>query len=469
MTLSQFLSILRARWKLAASVFFGTVVLAVVISLVLPKQYTATASVVVDARPDPLNGPMVNAALVSTQADILSSDRVMRRVIHDMKLDENPDVHAQWMDDTGGQGTITDWLGNSFSKQLTITPGKDSNVVQVSFQAPDANFAASMANAFVQAYLETAIELRTDPARRYSSFFSQQADQARKTLETAQTRLTAFQQTKGIVSDEGRLDIESSRLNDLSSQLVALQTIASDSSSRNAQAAAAGDRLSETLNNPVVANIKMQLSKAQSDLQELTTRLGDAHPQVQQVRANIAELQARLDAETKRVASSVSVTATINSARVADLKSQLEAQRQKVLKLQSERDDMAVLQRDVDNAQKTYDAIVAHQNQSALEGQTRDANVNALSAATPPIKPSSPKLILNTAVAIVLGMLLGVGVSLWREMVDRRVRSTQDLIQALGLPILGVMPKPLLAKQAKGSVPSMGHKVISGRLPASTK
>jgi polysaccharide biosynthesis transport protein len=470
MTFTQFLSILRARWKLSALVFGLTVATAVLLSLVLPKKYTATASVVVDIKPDPITGAMLggmaNPAIMATQVDIITSDRVARRVIRNLKLDQNADIRAQWQEATKGEGTVEDWLSETFQKQLDVKPSRESNVIAISYQAPDGAFAAGLANAFVQAYLDTAIELRVEPARQYNSFFEKQGQEARQVLEAAQARLSEYQQANGIVGNDERLDVETGRLNELSSQLVMMQALASESSSRNAQAAGSGDRMAEALNNPVVSSLKLELGKAEANLQELNTRLGAAHPQVLQARANIDELRKRLDAETKRATGSVGVTANINAARVADVRNQLEQQRQKVLKMKEGRDAMSVLQRDVDNAQKSYDAIVARTSQTSLEGQNQQSNVNVLSAATAPLKPSSPKLLLNTLVAIFLGGLLAVGTALMRELLDRRVRGPQDLVEALGLPMLGVMPKPVVKR---GLPTLMAQRVISGRLPAPDK
>jgi hypothetical protein len=78
-----------------------------------------------------------------------------------------------------------------------------------------------MANAFVQAYMDTALALRVNPARQYSGFFDQQVKDARDALEKAQAKVSAFQKAKGIIATDERLDVENARLNELSSQLVA--------------------------------------------------------------------------------------------------------------------------------------------------------------------------------------------------------------------------------------------------------
>ncbi|NMV20996.1 chain length determinant protein EpsF, partial [Vibrio parahaemolyticus] len=89
-----------------------------------------------------------------------------------------------------------------------------------------------MANAFVQAYIETHLDLRADPAKRFSTFFDQRAKQLREQLEAAQNRLSEYQKQHGLIATDERLDIENARLNELSSQLVAIQALATESSSR---------------------------------------------------------------------------------------------------------------------------------------------------------------------------------------------------------------------------------------------
>lgn len=447
MTFQQFLSVMRARKWAAISVFLLAVVLTVVISLILPKQYTGEASVVIDVKPDPIsimgNPGAVMPSFMATQVDILTSDRVALRVIRDLKLTENPDIRAQWQDEGNGEGTIEQWLLLVLQKRLDIRPSRDSNVINIDYKAPDPRFAAAMANAFAQAYIATTLELRVNPAQNFKRFFDVQTKDAREQLEKAQTRLSVYQQQKGIIATDERLDIENSRLNDLSAQLTQLQAISAESTSRQGQAqGASADRLQEVLNNPVVANLKADLARNEAHLQELSARFGDNHPQVVEAKANIAELRNRIDAEVKRVSGGVTVTNTINKQREAQVKRELDAQRAKVLQLKAVRDEGAVLQREVENAQRVFDSLVARLNQSALEAQSNQSYAGMLTVAQPPAEHSSPKLLLNTLLAIFLGAMLAIAVAIALEMNDRRVRSTEDAVEALGLPVIGSLPKP---------------------------
>jgi polysaccharide biosynthesis transport protein len=447
MTFSQFFAILRARKWAAFLVFTLVVATAVGVSLLLPKKYTGTASIVIDAKPDPVSvmayPQMALPSFMATQVDILQSDRVTLKVIRDLKLAESPQIREQWLTDGEGKGTIEQWLSELLQKQLDVKPSRESNVIQVSYKAPDPKFAAGLANAFAQAYIATTLQLRVDPAKQFTNFFDTQTKDAREALERAQSKVSSFQRANGIIATDERLDVENARLNELSSQLVQLQAISAESTSRQAQAqSASGDRIQDVLNNPLIAGLKADLSRNEARLQELSSRLGDNHPQVVELKANIAEVRRRVEAETGRVTGGVSVSNTINTSRVSQVRVALEEQRAKVLRMKAVRDEGQVLIREVENAQRTFETLVARFNQTSLESQTTQSFASVLSVALPPVEPSSPKVLLNTALAIFVGLLLAVGVALLLELTDRRVRAPEDVVAALGLPVLGLLPKP---------------------------
>ena len=444
MSLRQCLAILRARWRGALLVFLLTVLSSIAMSLLLPKQYTATASVVIDFKPDPVTAMMYGGlpppGLMGTQIEVMQSERVARRVIRNLKLADSPQVRAQWLEATAGKGSIETWLLDAFQKRLEVKPSREAGVIGIAYRAPDPNFAAGVANAFVQAYLETTLALRVDPARQYSSFFDERAKEARASLEKAQTKLSAFQSDKGITATDERLDVQTSRLNELSSQALMLQALTSESGSRQAQAlGASADRMQEVLSNPLIGALKADASRAEARLQELNSRLGNDHPQVVEARANIDSLRSRIASETQRVAGGVGVSDSIARQRGADARVALEAQRAKVLQMKTVRDEAAVLVRDVESAQRSLDAVVARFNQSSLESQTTLSNATLLTAAEPPLEPSSPKVLLNTVAAVLLGSLLAIGGVLMLELMSRRIRSSEDIGVTLGLPLLGVL------------------------------
>lgn len=448
MTFSQFLVIMRARWRATLLVLLGTMGLALGFSLTLPRQYIATATLLVDQyRPD-MTGNAVYAGspspiFMATQVDVLKSERVARQVIKAMKLTEDPELRDRWTRDAKGEGTFEAWLVAWLHERLDVKPSRDSNIISVSVKSSDAVKAATTANLFAQTFLDVGLQLRVDPARQNTALFDARAKELRAQLEAAQAKLTAYQRERGVaVVTDGVLDVETARLNELSSQLVVLQSLSAESASRQAQLRGNGDGLTEVVNNPLVIALRSQLSTAEARLQELESRLGSNHPQVLETRATIESLRSRLDTETRRVSSTVGVTNTINRQREAEVRAALEAQRARVLRLRQAREEGMVLVRDVEAAQRAYDAVLTRLSQTSLETRSTQGNAYVLSEAQPPFLPSSPNHVRALLFAVVLGSVLAIAMAIIREHVDRRVRTVEELPQSLGLPLLGVLPRP---------------------------
>jgi chain length determinant protein EpsF len=442
MTLTQLLLILRARWRVVLLMLGLSLLVAVAVSLLLPKRYTASASVVVDVRAaDPIGGANSAALLVpsymATQVDIMQSDRVAVRVVRALRLADSTSMRDEWQADTGGRGNYETWLAKLLQRRLEVRPSRESNVIEIHFSSVDPRFSVAVANGFAQAYLETAVDLRVDPARRYSAFFDERGKKLREQVEAAQARLSAFQKSKGILATDERLDIETSRMNELSSQLVQLQAASADSRSRQVAAGIAPESLQEVVANPVIQTLRSEAVRQEIRLKEMNQRLGDDHPTVAELRTNIAELRARTGQEVQRLSAGVGVSTILHESREAQVLASLNAQRARVLQFKGARDDLAVLQRDVDLAQRTYDAVSSRLAQMTLEGASSQTNATLLVAATEPSRASFPLWTLNLTLGACAGLLLGVGGALAREAADRRVRSVQDVAREMKLPVLG--------------------------------
>ena len=471
MNFSHFLAVLRARW-LAAVVVFACVLTAAILYLVFATRvYTATASLLIDVKPDPVSLMLGGAtpAQINTQIEILRSDRVAQRVVQNLKLADLADMRTAWASAKSGL-TIQEWLTEFIESGLdprVVSAG--SNVINIAYRSADARFAATAANAYIQAYLETSIELRVDPAKQYSGFFTDQQKDARTALETAQNKLSAFQRDKGIIGTDDKFDLEMSRLTALTQELVAIQGARVDASTRQGQIGNAG-HLSEVLGNGTVNGLKTDLSGAELKLQELSSRYGDKHPQVQEARAQVNELRAKIARATSDVTGAIGVDARVSHAREAEIQAAVDAQRNKVLGLKETRDQGAVLQRDVDNAQHSYDLVYNRASQTNLESQNRQSNATVISQATTPSTPSSPKLASVLVMGIVGALGLGLGTALLLEQFDKRMRTTSDAFDFLGIPVIGIMPSPTMNRRLKGQMAMIQDRVVSGRrLPAPDK
>jgi len=442
MTLQQFLLILRAHYKVALLAFLVTVATTVTVSLLLPKQYTASTAVVVDVKsPDQVTGMILQGMMapgyMATQIDIINSDRTAKVVVKLLKMDESANIIAQWQEATKGKGQLADWLAALLQKNLNVKPSRESNVINIDYTGADPDFAAAVANAFAKAYIDVNLDLRLAPARQYAAFFEEQTKAARDKLEAAQQALSSYQQKSGITSTDERLDFETAKLNETSSQLTGVQGQTTDSQSKRQNVRP--DTLAEVMQSPLVNGLKADIARLEAKLTESSINLGKNHPQTLRSQSELATLKAQLEAETRKISSSIETTYQVSKQREQQLHDALAQQKTKVLMLNKQRDELNVLRRDIESAQRTFEQVSQRASQTNLESQTNQTNIAVLNPATPPTEPSKPKLVLNILVSMFVGMLLGVGLALALELSKRRVRSSSDLAEALGLPVLGAV------------------------------
>jgi chain length determinant protein EpsF len=448
MSFNQFMVILRARWLTAAGIFVAVVVLIAFASIIWPKQYTSTASIVIDSKTDPVaaaNGGAGNglapATYVNTQADIIASERVAQRVVKTLRLDQQPEARKLWAKGPNDDISVT-VAKLILDKKLLVAPAHDSpthasNVIDISVTWSDPVTSAALANSFAQVAIETNIELKVEPAKQYASWFDQRSRALRADLEDKQKKLSDFQSKNGLIATDEKLDVENNRLNELSSELVTIQGQRQDSQSRQHQVGSDISTLPEVLQSPVIQSLKAALVTAQAKKPDVAARLGKNHPDYQAVEGEISDLRTRIAQESANIAASLGNTTQSNLRRENDVRQALETQKKKVLELKYQHDQAAMFLNDVTAAQRDLDTVSQRLAQSNLESLTQQTNVVQLTTATAPNNPSSPKLVINLLVAIFLGGVLGIGAALAAEMRNRRVREDEDIVELLGVPLLG--------------------------------
>jgi chain length determinant protein EpsF len=448
MSLNQFLVILRARWLMAVGIFLAVVFLVGFASLIWPKQYTATASIVIDSKSDPVTaGGGAGTAgqppttYVNTQADIIASQRVAQRVVKTLKLDQQPEARKLWAKGTNDDISVP--IANLLlERKLIVAPAHDSpthasNVIDISVQWSDPATAAALANGFAQAAIETNIELKVEPAKQYASWFDERSRALRADLQAKQRALSDFQSKNGIIATDEKLDVENARLAELSTELVTIQGLRQDSQSRQHQVGTDINSLPEVLQSPVIQSLKAALSLAEAKRPDLASRLGKNHPDYQALEGEITNLRSRIAVESANIAASLGSTTQVNLRRENEVRQALEAQKKRVLDLKYQHDQSAMFQSDVTSAQRDLDEVTQRLAQSNLESLTQQTNVVQLSTAFAPMSPSSPKLIINLILAVFLGGVLGIGAAVGAEMRNRRVREDEDMVEILGVPLLG--------------------------------
>ena len=438
---SQFLRIIWARKWLVLGTFLLVAIVGVVTTLLWPKQYTAEASLIVEMRIDPALGALAPAlaapSYMATQVEVLRSERVASRAVKILGVERSPTAVAQWRDATGAKIPLERYFAQVLQRGLSVDVARGSNLIDLTFSSSDPLFAQAAANAFAQAYMDVSVDLRIAPARQSATFLEKQINTLRTNLEKAQATLSKFQQTKGIVVSDERLDQESARYSALIAQLALAQAERVDTATK--QRNSGGETSPDVLQSPAVQSLKSQLAASQTKLTEASNLYGKNHPTVLQLEAQIGELQRQIAAETRRVSGGATVSNRGSSQKVAELQTLVDEQKKLLLSLRADKDQIAVYQRDVDSAQRSYDSVAQRLTQINMEGQNDQANTRLLSPAVEPIEPSRPKILLGIVASILGGLAAGLGAALLLEALDRRVRRPEDLMVTAGVPVIGVL------------------------------
>ena len=443
MNFSQFIRILCARYKIFLLTLFVTMFVTLTVSLILPKTYKASATMLLNYKGvDPVTNvslsPLFMPGFMATQADVIYSETTALLVANKLKLAQNNSIRQKF-EESGSDIGFRNWLVDELLREnLDVEPSRESSVISISYQGEDPAFVAKMANAYASIYQELSIKLSVEPSQNAASYFSNQIEVLRDKLETAQEKLSNYRKTKGVVNVDESLDVELRQLNELSSQLVLAQAELSRSTSEQSDKNL-HSKILDVSDNTFIDNLKTKLADAESAFADISQNLGKNHPNYIGAQAEVRKLRNELNRHIKSAMDN-----SIN--RVANIRKALEEKKDNVLALNQARDKINLLAREVEGIQHAYDNAMERLNLASLEGQANLSGVSLLDAAIAPAKPSSPNMRLNMLLSVFLGTMLGLATALFMEIFDRRIRSSEDLVTALKVPVFGMIdlkkPKP---------------------------
>jgi chain length determinant protein EpsF len=455
MTVQQMLILLRARSGFLWLTFAIIMLIAVAGTFFWPKSYLGSVSVLADSTAlDPISGstqpPQLAAMFMQTQLEIIASHNVALKVVDNLDLIDDPDLKAKYEEATGGQGDIKDWIADRLIKKnldahLSQTqPTKQNNVIDIDAYSKDPKMAADLANAFADGYVQTNLEMKMAPARRQASWFNEQVAALKKQMESAQARLSEFQQSHAVTGTDTHYDIENKRLQELADQLLTSQNGMYDAQTRLKQMndALQQDKLQELpdiAGNQLLQTMIANLTIAEGKLAQISSSFGDNHPDYVSAEAQVKELRRKLLAQVDIAKGSIIQSAAIASRQVGELRQALDRQRDRVLQLKNEKDQQDVLKQQVDDAQHAYDAGVQRANQIGLESRLDQSSISVLNPAVTPVFAAYPKLFLNLVIGLLLGTILSPTIVIVLELMNMKVRSRIDLEQTAGIVVLAEM------------------------------
>jgi len=461
MLMRHLLKVLRQRWMIVAGFTLVGLLLAGAYALLAPPVFKSAASVVVDLRAAETIGSQAQAERMSpeyllTLEDILKSSRVAERAVELIDAEQLPRIAATygW---TPAMGPLKEYLGNQLRRQMTVESSLGSSrLMQIGFLSGDPAFAASMANAFAQAFIDVNLALQTDPARSAARAYEQQLQGKAAELQEAQRRLSALQQDLGVIDGDGGASADNVNLTSLATQL-ASATAAAEAATSEAQAGA----LPTVEADPVIAQLDVQLASLRAQLAQMQTLAGPNNAQVRQLSNQIASLEGQK--RQQEVAAQRSKAAEAAQARRIQqgIAGQVSAQMQRTIATQAAESELAQAKLDVAGVQQAYDQMAQRRTQLQVLAESGQNNISILTPAMPTIVPVGPRRFLAVFFGLVLALGAGVFVAVLLELANLKIRVAEELDAWLGIPDLGSIrpssePRSLPRRRFAGLLPSAG-------------
>jgi polysaccharide biosynthesis transport protein len=428
LTRSQVLAILRAHRRLSIIIAVAFTLVTFVTVKLLPKSYTAQATVLVNYEAnDPTRQVPAElfASYMLTQIELVQSREVLLAVIDKLGLTHDPEFTPAT---SSGVATPTDWAEKNLRAALTVEQGKGIELLYVSATSKDRDKAAVIANAVVDAYQARERERVRNPGSGRADEYSQQLTELSAKVGVAESNLAEFRQRTGLVDVSAANDVETQALNSLEQQLLVAQ-----SQRREAESKSTGDQSvsPNVLASGLIQNLKTQIATLQSQLAELSSTLGPEHPRVLELQSQVAAAKRSLSQEVQTF-SNGSAGDVATAKQVEDkMQHAVDAQRAKLVNVRKMQDEGQKLQLELESAQTVY--------KRALDGydQIMFASASVVSRAKPPIESSKPNKVLLLAVGTFLGLLFGiVGPLAYESLFNRRLRCRDDVEREFGIPVL---------------------------------
>ena len=451
---SNLIEILKSRLWLILLLPLSAAAIAFFLSSSEAKSYTTHATILLDYR-KPLEGELagellpvgMQASYLSTQMDIIQSRPVAERVVSILDLRNSPLWKTRFANSGLAPAEFDGWLIGTLRRNLQATIGTETRLIDIWYKDPDPDAAAAIANAFVESYRETIKQLGDSPAMETVRSADKLLGRLKENLERAESEVSSFQARTGIMATDERLDVETQNLNELMRERAAADASLRAAESRLAVTGGAdtqftaSDSSSEILSNELVKSLQVDLARKQGELADRSTSLGERHPTMVKLKAEVESLRGKLAIETEKIVAATRGEA-VRARRLADAARQAEeAQRRKILELKQVRDTLQPLLRELESARASYDRAVEVYSEFAMHGELSQANLSILSPAQVPELPAPANVMLNVATAFVGGLIFAVGLALLWELADRRVRGKEGIAALGDVGYLGGLPK----------------------------
>ncbi len=506
--------IIRKRMRLIAAFFLGALAVTALVVFNLTPLYTARGTLLLEAEAAPIletktpvSAPEVSGEhdFYKTQYDILQSRSLAANVIKELNLSANPlfggptpnpGLIAGWW--IGARGAIRHWLAPSvnlahdeetlgvplgaidaYLGRLRIEPEYGTQLVKVAFSTPDPGLSARIVNVHIDAYIRRGMELKADTARNAEQFLQNKLVELKERVEKTEAALNAYRRDHGVIAfsldEKGKSQMLEERLTDLNSSLVKVETdrITLEAQHDLIKHGAAGS-LPAVMQNPLIQNLKQQVAKLAGQYAAMSNQFNPGYYRpLDDLKVKLDQSREQLAHEISRAAKGVESDYSAASARQQMIEQEIASVKLKALALNDASLQDAVLVREVDASRNLYKSVLERVRELDVSADAPSSNVSVVDRAEAPRSPSSPRKLLSLVLAGFLGLTGGVGLALFLEFFDDRLKSSEQIERELRLPSLALVPDFFKLTQSGYGGRRLGsrdsEKLLAGEVAGSVK
>jgi succinoglycan biosynthesis transport protein ExoP len=333
-----------------------------------------------------------------------------------------------------------------FLNNLTVAPIRNSRLVDVRFDSPDAALSATVANAMARAYIEQNLEYKFLSSKEASDWLGQRLAEQRKQVEASEQAVQRYRERTDSLSLEEKQNIVVQKLGDLNAAVTRAKTerIQKEAAYNQIKTLqndrAALDTFPAILSNTFIQQQKGELADLQRQQAQLSDKLGPNHPEMVKLASTIRAAEAKIQGEIAKVVQAMHNDYEQSLAQEASLMNALEQQKGDALALNRKGIEYGVLARDAASNRQIFESLMQRTKETGISGELKTSNIRVVDPAETPRGPVTPNTRNNLLLALFGGATLAVGLAFFFEYMDNRIKNPEEIRDHLGLPFLGMVP-----------------------------
>ena len=340
-----------------------------------------------------------------------------------------------------GAGPSEESLAGRLVGQISVRALRNTRLIGVTCNSPSPKLAAEICNALAEEFIEQHLKSKYDATIRATDFLRKQLDDLKIRVEQSEESLIKYAQAKNIVNLNERETINRKRLADLNDELTRAEAeLIVQTARHEAARSATAQAFPETLKDDRIRELEARIADRESELASLSERYGPAWPQVKEVSLQLAEDRRQLERAKSRAIAGASSEYRLALERRERLSAAFNEQRQTVDRLNEDSIQYRYLKRDTDTNKELYDGLLQRLKEAGVAAGLKSSNIRVADYAVVPGGASSPRKTRSALLGLMVGVVLGIGAVFLAEALDNTIKSTDDVVQQLGLPALGIIP-----------------------------